>query len=407
MQRKAHQTINAAQRYAHDGGIMADTDLDQALLSGNVEDIDALLDGMNLDDDQGFLSGEEVEVDDDANATTGVDAGAGEDDLQVIDTVNQPNGAADQPASTNEDPAKKQGTSGAEEGIEDLVEIDGKYYLPIEPDKAAVASKDGNHTIPFAVLEKARKSASEANSRIQELEGQLTDSQTAQEKLALYAKQLDAAGITPDKLPNELLNDENALQMLQDELPETAANLLTALVKQAQKATAAPTQKQEPTQQTANDVDSALDAEELAELKGWEEGDQDRWDMALVIDNQLKNNPQFQAMPLQERFAEVQRRVKAAFGDPVEASIDAEKKAADQKKQEQGDPQKQDPTKQAEQTNIVPNSPSSLGGSSTDTTQAAHEALVNQDALALEKSLESMSPEKVEEFLAQAAMSLD
>ncbi|HDM8192328.1 TPA: hypothetical protein P0E30_003761 [Vibrio harveyi] len=386
---------------------MADTDLDQALLSGNVEDIEALLEGMNLDDDQGILSGEEGGVESGANAETGVDAGAGEDDLKVIDTTSQTTGAADQTASTNEDPAQQPGNSGADEGIEDLVEIDGKYYLPVEPSKAAVASKDGNHTIPFAVLEKARKSASEANSKIQELESQLTENQTAQEKLALYAKQLDAAGITPDKLPNELLNDENALQMLQDELPETAANLLTALVKQAQKATAAPTQKQEPAQQGANDVDSALDAEELAELKGWEEGDQDRWDMALVIDNQLKNNPQFQAMPLQERFAEVQRRVKAAFGDPVEASIQADKIANDQKKQEQGKPPAQDPQQQAAQQNIIPNSPSSLGGSSTDTTEAAHEALLNQDALALEKSLEQMSPEKVEEFLAQAAMGLD
>lgn len=385
---------------------MADTDLDQALLSGNVDDIDALLEGMNLDDDQGILSGEEGDVQSGANAETGVDAGAGEDDLKVVDTTSQTTGDADQTASTNEDPAQQPGKSDAE-GIEDLVEIDGKYYLPVEPDKAAVASKDGNHTIPFAVLEKARKSASEANSKIQELESQLTENQTAQEKLALYAKQLDAAGITPDKLPNELLNDENALQMLQDELPETAANLLTALVKQAQNATAAPTQKQEPEQQGANDVDSALDAEELAELKGWEEGDQDRWDMALVIDNQLKNNPQFQAMPLQERFVEVQRRVKAAFGDPVEASIQADKIANDQKKQEQSKAPEQDPTKTADQTNIIPNSPSSLGGSSTDTTEAAHEALLNQDALALEKSLEQMSPEKVEEFLAQAAMGLD
>ncbi len=378
-------------------------DLDQVLLSGNVEDIDELLGHLQLDDDHGVLSGEVINDSDVSNAETGVDAGAGEDDLQVIDTTTQPKGDADQTANTNDDPAKVQGQSGADDGIEDLVEIDGKYYLPVQPDKATVASKDGNHTIPFAVLEKARQSASEANSKIQELEGKLTENQTSQEKLALYAKQLEAAGITPDKLPTELLNDENALQALQDELPETAANLLTALVKQFQ---SKPTETPNNQSGQPSDVDTALDAEELAELKSWEKEDQNRWDMALVIDNNLKNDPAFQGKPLPERFAEVQRRVKAAFGDPVQASIDAENaKKAEQQQATDGKPPAQTPD--PAQTNIIPNSPSSLGGSSTDTTQAAHEALANQDALALEQSLAGMSPEKVEEFLAAAAMAID
>ncbi|HIF5645532.1 TPA: hypothetical protein ACX3DB_002735 [Vibrio parahaemolyticus] len=367
-------------------------ELDQALLTGNVEDIDALLDEIDLDDDLGVLSGEN----DQDNHSTDNEMGVGEEDEalpSVIDTT-QPKGDANLDKSEQGQEPK---TNAAKDSI-GVREIDGKLYIEVDPDNAAVASKDGKHTIPYAVLEKARNQASEASSRMQELEQQLSEATTAKEKLQLYTKQLEEAGITPEKLPEELLNDENALNALRDELPETAANLLTALVKRFQS-------KATTTQQEANDgvneVTNALNADELTELRTWESSDRDRWDMALVIDNKLKNDPAFQAMPLKERFAEVQRRVKAAFGDPVQASIDAEKA---RKQAEQG---QQQPQQTAEKQTVVPNSPSSLGGSSLDTTAAANQALLNQDALALEQSLANMSPEKVEEFLAQAVIAID
>ncbi|MFV8383418.1 hypothetical protein ACNO5E_04850 [Vibrio parahaemolyticus] len=363
-------------------------ELDQALLSGDVDGIDALLSEIDLDDDQGILSGEDTGSEQGTDIVTGEGEDGG-DQLDVIDTT-EPTGAADLPKP-------EQANTPQGEGVR---EIDGQLYVMVNPENAQIASKDGRHTIPYAVLEKARNSASEASTKISELEGKLTQATTSQQKLELYAKQLSDAGLTPEKLPEELLNDEDALSALQDELPETAANLLTALVKQF-KANAAPEEPAQPAQQQggANEVNDAFESEELAPLREWETGDQDRWEMALVIDNKLKNDPQFQAMPLAQRFAEVQRRVQTAFGDPVQASID-------QMKQEQQPPANgQRPA--ADQQNIIPNSPSQLGGSSTDTTAAANQALANQDALALEHSLSGMSPEKVEEFLAEALMAMD
>ncbi|WP_226420866.1 hypothetical protein [Vibrio sp. E14] len=67
-------------------------ELDQALLTGNVEDIDALLDEIDLDDDLGVLSGEN----DQDNHSTDNEMGVGEEDEalpSVIDTT-QPKGDA-------------------------------------------------------------------------------------------------------------------------------------------------------------------------------------------------------------------------------------------------------------------------------------------------------------------------
>ncbi|HIF6165136.1 MULTISPECIES: hypothetical protein [Vibrio harveyi group] len=362
-------------------------ELDQALLSGDVEGIEALLGEMDLGDDQGILSGEETGSD----SETGNEKGEGEtgaDQLEVIDTT-KPAGDADL-----QKPEQAENPKG--EGVR---EIDGQLYVLVSPENTQIASKDGKHTIPYAVLEKARNSASEASSKISELEGKLAQSTTTQQKLELYAKQLSDAGLTPDKLPEELLNDDDALSALQDELPETAANLLTALVKQfKEKTTPQEPQQQEPNN-GADEVNSAFESDDLAPLREWEAGDADRWEMALVIDNKLKNDPQFQAMPLAQRFAEVQRRVQSAFGDPVQESIDKMK-------------QEQQPPANSEQPavdmkNHIPNSPSAIGGNSTDTTAAANQALMNQDAFALEQSLAGMAPEKVEEFLAQALVALD
>lgn len=371
------------------------TELDQALLSGSVDDIDKLLEEMNLDDDLGILSGD-----------TGGDTDTGNNEMavskeeptipEVIDTTKQ-NGDGNQVDANSGSDTPNNGS---------VKEIDGQLYVAVDPEQAAIASKDGKHTIPYSVLEKARSTSSDYQSKVAQLQEELGQATTAKQKAELFAKQLEEAGITPDKLPDELLSDPSALESLQDEMPGVAGQVIAALVKRLQQQ---PAQSEPSTTNEASNVESALQAEEMAELRGWETGDPDRWDMALIIDNKLKDDPAFSAMPLNARFAEVQRRVKTAFGDPVQESIQQELSKTDKGNQANQPPAEQEkqPLGQAPQQNIIPNSPSQLGGSSTDTTQAAHEALANQDPLALEQSLSGMSPEKVEEFLANAVIALD
>ncbi len=371
------------------------TELDEALLTGNIDDIDALLGQIDLGDDLGIANGGEDTANlDTTDNTTAVDGETGQ--LDVIDTTKPDTGDGDQ--KTDKEPEVPSNN-------ESVREIDGKLYVAVDPENSVIASKGGKHTIPYAVLEQARNSSSDYQKRINELESQVSDATTAKQKAELLAKQLEDAGITPDKLPDELLRDPEALASIQDEVPGVVGQIITALVKQLQQTQP----NQQANQNTgANDVDSALNCDELAELRGWEQGDADRWDMALVIDNKLKSDPQFEALPLQERFGEVQRRVKLAFGDPVEASIQQDiqqENANKQAAQDQAKEQNQPPA--AEDKNIIPNSPGSLGNTPQDTTQAAHEALMGQDAMALEQSLSQMSPEKVEEFLANAVLALD
>ncbi len=363
------------------------TELDEALLTGNIDDIDALLGQIDLGGDLGVANGGEDTANlDTTDNTTAVNGET--DQLDVIDTAKPNAGDGDQKTDTEPEVPSNN---------ESVREIDGKLYVAVDPDNSVIASKGGKHTIPYAVLEQARNSSSDYQKRINELESQVSEATTAKQKAELLAKQLEDAGITPDQLPDELLRDPEALASIQDEVPGVAGQVITALVKQLQ--------QNQPNQQAnqnagANEVDSALNCDGLAELRGWEKGDADRWDMALVIDNKLKSDPQFEALPLQERFGEVQRRVKLAFGDPVEASIQQEN-ANKQAVKESNQPPA------AEDKNIIPNSPGSLGSTPQDTTQAAHEALMGQDAMALEQSLSQMSPEKVEEFLANAVLALD
>ncbi|MCE7567543.1 hypothetical protein LZS85_15575 [Aliivibrio fischeri] len=367
-------------------------ELDQALTTGDETAIDEALNEMELDED--LLFGDEDGSDSKTSDEQTVVVDSDKSLPEVIDTTKQEE--TKQPQGSD-DPSNGELCDQLGDGVR---EIDGQLYVAVNADNAEVAGKNGKHTIPYSVLDKARTDGFKSQQRASELEGQLANEANNSKKMELFYKQLEEAGITPDKLPEELLNDPDALESLQDEIGGTAGQVITALVKQLQSKTQANEQPQ-----AVGEIDAALASEDLAELRGWEANDKDRWDMAIIIDEKLKKDPQFNAMPLNERFAEVQRRVKTTFGDPVQASI--EQSGQKPETQQPQEPAAKEPQQSAQDQALIPNSPSSLGGTTSDTSQAAHEALASQDAFALENSLEKMSPEAVEEFLANAALALD
>ncbi|EMW7171671.1 hypothetical protein ABV540_003763 [Vibrio fluvialis] len=375
-------------------------ELDQALLEGNLDDIDALMEGLELDGtdifgDSGDQGGDFGVQDDSKMAVANDDAVLPE----LIDNT--------KPAVPAE---SEQGDGNPEnDGTQPIVrdgfkEIDGKFYLEVNPDNTEILGKDGKHAIPYAVLERSRQEGTRSRAEIEELRAELEQVRPKAQKVELLARQLEEAGITPDKLPDELLNDPEALEAIQNELGGTAGQLLTALVKRVQ------SQSQQSNAQAqehdASPVDDALARDDLKELNNWQASDPDRWAVAIAIDNTLKNDPAFNTLPLADRFVEVQRRVKASFNDPVEASIQEQKqgKETPPAQGQDGEPQGKAPA--AEQQTQIPNSPSRLGGTSTDTEAGAHAALASQDPFALEKALEGMSPDAIEAFLAEAASSL-
>jgi hypothetical protein len=174
----------------------------------------------------------------------------------------------------------------------------------IAPEKVVMA-KNGQHTIPYEVLEQARNEA-------KQLREQLAQSQQAQAERDKLQVLLEKNGIDPSVDPDDISQEE--LEQLAQDYPDLGKSI-AAIARKLQKLEpqAAPQQ----VQPVANPVQAALQA--VPDLAAWRDGDQDRFDMALTIDDKLQADPAWSNKPLAERFAEVARRTKLAFGDEVEA----------------------------------------------------------------------------------------
>lgn len=197
------------------------------------------------------------------------------------------------------------------------------------PEKVVMA-KNGQHTIPYEVLEQARNEA-------KQLREQLAQAQQAQVERDKLQALLEKNGIDPSVDPDDISQEE--LEQLAQDYPDLGKSI-AAIARKLQKLEpqAAPQQ----VQPVANPVQAALQA--VPDLAAWRDGDQDRFDMALTIDDKLQADPAWSNKPLAERFAEVARRTKLAFGDEVEA------------------PPAKAPGKAAEKpADHIPSSPSELG----------------------------------------------
>ncbi|MFM5499476.1 hypothetical protein ACET7P_00875 [Aeromonas veronii] len=197
------------------------------------------------------------------------------------------------------------------------------------PEKVVMA-KNGQHTIPYEVLEQARNET-------KQLREQLAQAQQAKAERDKLQALLEKNGIDPSVDPDDISQEE--LEQLAQDYPDLGKSI-AAIARKLQKLEpqAAPQQ----VQPVANPVQAALQA--VPDLAAWRDGDQDRFDMALTIDDKLQADPAWSNKPLAERFAEVARRTKLAFGDEVEA------------------PPAKAPGKAAEKpADHIPSSPSELG----------------------------------------------
>ncbi|WP_421259140.1 hypothetical protein [Aeromonas sp. 602826] len=197
------------------------------------------------------------------------------------------------------------------------------------PEKVILA-KNGQHTIPYEVLEQARNET-------KQLREQLAQAQQAKAERDKLQALLEKNGIDPSVDPDDISQEE--LEQLAQDYPDLGKSI-AAIARKLQKLEpqAAPQQ----VQPFANPVQAALQA--VPDLAAWRDGDQDRFEMALTIDDKLQADPAWSNKPLAERFAEVARRTKLAFGDEVEV------------------PPAKAPGKAAEKpADHIPSSPSELG----------------------------------------------
>ncbi|MFB2866299.1 hypothetical protein [Aeromonas sp. MdU4] len=254
------------------------------------------------------------------------------DELEAMlaDIEREPDVALDDGTGTKqtdvEQPAPSAGevAAGTEQAVVEQVEVQAN-----EPEKVILA-KSGQHTIPYEVLEQSRNEAKQLREQVAKMQ----QAQAERDKLQVL---LEKNGIDPSVDPDDISQEE--LDRLAQDYPDLGKSI-GAIARKLQKLE--PQAAQQMVQPSINPVEAALQA--VPDLAAWRDSDQDRFDMALTIDDKLQADPAWSNKPMEARFAEVARRTKLAFGDEVEA------------------PPAKAPSKVAEKpTDFIPSSPSALG----------------------------------------------
>ena len=265
-----------------------------------------------------------------------------------------------------------------------------------EQSQKYIVAKDGEHRIPFEVLEAERAQNQRLQEQLAAAQQREADFEQTQRLLEVRDKQLQKLGVDPADLPENLEITDAQMDELQENYPELAPVISTLLAKvQA----SAPEQQPQPTP----DVDPVLVAiKENNDLSAWQEEQGDRWNVALHIDDTLLADPAFQGKPASERLAEVVRRTKLAFGEVEQATEpDTPSKAdAPEKPSEPvAEKAKQVVDKAASQS--LPNSPSDVGASNTHTGTLLEQA-ANMNVGQLESLFDGMTPAQIDALLEQA-----
>lgn len=141
-----------------------------------------------------------------------------------------------------------------------------------------------------------------------------TELAEAKRQLAALTRQINSAGMQPVPLPEKAQVTPEQINFIRENFPEMAVVLDTVVQKidylqQGQPAQAA-------NQPSGNPVADAMNA--VPDLKSWQDQDPDRFTLAVHIDTNLQNDPAWKDKSLTERFAEVAKRTKAAYGESVE-----------------------------------------------------------------------------------------
>ncbi|AOR58828.1 hypothetical protein [Pectobacterium parmentieri] len=260
----------------------------------------------------------------------------------------------------------------------------------------SIISRDGKHTIPYGVLEAERaekQRLSEANQRAS------TELAEARRQLEVFTRQINAAGLQPAQLPEKAQITPEQIATVRESFPEVA-NVLDALTQKVEYLQSAQPTPVVPQSVNDNPVMAALDA--TAELKSWQSSDPDRFTLAVHIDETLKLDPAWKDKPLAERFSEVEKRTRAAYGETVESAPQQPTQAAQQQPTTAELQQKAaDLLAKANASSQLPASPSDVG-STTQHSASPLEQAANADPDQLQAMFAGMTDAQIEALLEQA-----
>ncbi|EJL6325199.1 ATPase [Vibrio cholerae] len=256
-----------------------------------------------------------------------------------------------------------------------------------------ILAKDQKHIIPMEVLERERQEKAQLRQELEELKAHSAQLEKAQRMIDVRNKQLEELGVAPADLPEDVTIDEKKLAALQEDYPELAPfflamnNKIEALVSSGTVAASTTLTETESAAPVDNaELTTALQAN--ADLQSWMSEGGARWNAAQQIDDHLASSSEWANRSYAERFEEVSKRVRLAFGDEPKLSAQEALSAA------------QEASRKAK--NALPASPSELG----NTHRTGDSDLMNRVQSAnheeLGKLFDSLSEAQIEQLLYNA-----
>ncbi|EMB49761.1 Uncharacterised protein [Vibrio mimicus] len=256
-----------------------------------------------------------------------------------------------------------------------------------------ILAKDQKHIIPMEVLERERQEKAQLRQELEELKAHSAQLEKAQRMIDVRNKQLEELGVAPADLPEDATIDEKKLAALQEDYPELAPfflamnNKIEALVSSGSMAASTTPPETESAAPVDNaELTTALQAN--ADLQSWMSEGGARWNAAQQIDDHLASSSEWANRSYAERFEEVSKRVRLAFGDEPKLSAQEALSAA------------QEASRKAK--NALPASPSELG----NTHRTGDSDLMNRVQSAnheeLGKLFDSLSEAQIEQLLYNA-----
>ncbi|EJL6270469.1 ATPase [Vibrio cholerae] len=256
-----------------------------------------------------------------------------------------------------------------------------------------ILAKDQKHIIPMEVLEQERQEKAQLRQELEELKAHSAQLEKAQRMIDVRNKQLEELGVAPADLPEDVTIDEKKLAALQEDYPELAPfflamnNKIEALVSSGPvSASTTPPETESAAPVDNAELTTALQAN--ADLQSWMSEGGARWNAAQQIDDHLASSSEWANRSYAERFEEVSKRVRLAFGDEPKLSAQEALSAA------------QEASRKAK--NALPASPSELG----NTHRTGDSDLMNRVQSAnheeLGKLFDSLSEAQIEQLLYNA-----
>lgn len=215
------------------------------------------------------------------------------------------------------------------EEIEGKITFDENGNAVVPKELLAIISKDGKHEIPYGVLESARTKAKEASSALEqerllreEAEGRISKNDR---QAAVLKKQLEAAGIDPEQLPEDI----EITPELMDSLDEYGdiGKVLKALV--AKQGTAKEVkQEKEPESKATPDPrydEYAAYVAKHPEVKAIMDSEgSDEQETLEHFYSQVTKSPAFKDKPLSEQLDEAMARTNRVMGKEPEQATNSE-----------------------------------------------------------------------------------